>query len=148
MVGRWWSGALAGWLLLCISGCNSGNATVEQETSNLKPLAVFYGQYVGQHRGQAPPSEQAFKEFVKSKAASPAATFSIKDVEGLFISSRDKKPYVIRYGGTTGPPGAAGAPVVAYEQEGVKGKRYVATAVGAVQEVDDAQFHTLVPDAK
>jgi hypothetical protein len=37
---------------------------------------------------------------------------------------------------------------VAYEQEGVDGKRYVATVVGAVEEVDEARFRELVPDAK
>jgi hypothetical protein len=39
-------------------------------------------------------------------------------------------------------------PVIAYEQEGIDGKRFIATSVGAIEEVDAARFRELVPDAK
>jgi len=37
--------------------------------------------------------------------------------------------------------------VVAYEQEGVNGKRFVASKMGAVEEVDEARFRKMVPSA-
>ena len=136
---------LLAWLsAFALAGCGSGPAADKAvQESNLKPLAVLYGQYSGQNRGQNPPNEEAFKAFVKTKVASPA------EAEALFISSRDQKPYVIRYGGTFTPPGpGVPIPVVAYEQEGVGGKRYLATALGGVEEVEEAAFRALVPDAK
>ena len=44
-------------------------------------------------------------------------SFQVTDPEGLFISSRDGKPYVIKYAAADGPPGPGGYPVIAYEQE-------------------------------
>ena len=41
-----------------------------------------------------------------------------------------------------------GQPVVAYETTGVGGKRLVANTLGAIDEVDEATFRTLVPNAK
>ena len=42
----------------------------------------------------------------------------------------------------------AGQPVIAYEQEGVGGKRFIASSLGAVDEVDEATLAQLVPGAK
>jgi hypothetical protein len=121
-------------------GCGSNENKVEQETSNLKPLMVLYGRYVGQHRGQPPPNEAAFKEFIKSADTSALPSGGGKNIDSLFISTRDQKPYQIIYGAANGPPGPGGQPVVAYEQEGVGGRRYVASVLGAIEEVDEARF--------
>jgi hypothetical protein len=130
-------------------GCGSNEKQVQRESSNLKPLMVLYGRYIGQHKGQPPPSEAAFKEFIKSADTSALPAGGVKtDVDSLFISTRDHKPYVIIYGQPKGPAGPGGQPVVAYEQEGVGGQRYVASTLGAIEEVDDAKFRQLVPDAK
>lgn len=136
-------------LACCVAvGCGYTEAKISQETSNLKPLTVLYGQYVGQHRGQPPASEAEFKAYIKSLNAEVLQSLGAKDAESLFISSRDMKPYVIIYGPASGPPGPAGQPVIAYEQEGVGGKRYVASNLGAVEEVDETRFRQLVPGAK
>jgi hypothetical protein len=100
-------------------------------------LALLYGQFTGQHRGQPPKSEAEFRAFIEAKGKPLLASFGIADVESLFTSPRDKKPYVVRYGVVTGPPGPAGQPVIAYEQEGVGGKRFVASSLGAVDEIDE-----------
>jgi len=62
----------------------------------------------------------------------------------MFVSSRYKKPYMVIYGPTSGE-GPAGQPVIAYEQEGMNGKRFVASKMGAVEEVDEARFRKMVP---
>lgn len=129
-------------------GCGSNARKVSQETSNLKPLMVFYGQFAAQHRGQPPANEEEFKTYVKSQAPSALESLGVKDPESLFVSSRDNKPYIIIYGPASGPPGPGGQPVIAYEQQGVGGNRYVASTLGAVEEVDEAKFRELVPSAK
>jgi hypothetical protein len=127
-------------------GCGKGSSGEEQQQSNLKPLAILYGQYTGQHQGRPPAGEAEFKQYVRSQSAM-LESFDVTDPESLFVSSRDGKPYVIKYGAVEGPSGPGGYPVVAYEQEGVGGKRFVASSVGAVEEVDEARFKELVPDA-
>lgn len=131
-----------------LSGCNGGGATAPQQESNLKKLALFFGNYQGEHQGALPPNEQAFKDFVKSKTLLLESQ-RITDVDALFVSERDKQPYVILYAGEAlGTEGPAGQPVVAYEKNGVGGKRYVASTLGAVEEVDDAKFREWVKNPK
>lgn len=131
---------------LCISGsgCNSATNLVE-ENSTLKPLMVAYGSYLAAHRGVPPASEAEFKAYVDENWQRIASFPQGKKPEDLFISNRDKQPYVILYGAVTGPPGPAGQPVIAYEKTGVRGKRLVASALSAVEEVDEARFKQLVP---
>jgi hypothetical protein len=84
---------------------------------------------------------------VEKEAPSLLEQFAVKDVQALFVSSRDKEPYVILYGPLTGPPGPGGQPVFAYEKTGVGGTRMVATSLGAVEEVDETRLKQLVPSA-
>ena len=151
-------GRLAGLALVAllaslgVLGCGDGARRKAQELSqsNLKPLAILYGQFASQHRGQPPKTEAEFRAFIKSfKPEQLAAITGGRDADGLFVSTRDQKPYVVIYGRTAkGPPGPAGAPVVVYEQEGRGGKRFVANSLGAVEELDEATFKQRVPDAK
>jgi len=138
---------LAALCWLVVAGC-SHSASKATEESNLKPLAVFYGRFISQHRGQAPANEAEFKAFVKSLSKAELDGFKITDPESIFVSSRDGKPYATHYGAASGAAGPSGSPVIAYEQAGKGGKRFVATTVGAVEEVDEARFKQLVPTAK
>lgn len=133
------------WVSAALMGCGGGHGSAAQESSNLKPLALLYGQYIGRHRGQPPPNESEFKQFIQKDGATLLATFAIADVDELFVSSRDQQPYVVLYGPTSGPPGPAGQPVIAYERDGVGGKRFVASSLGAVEEVDESKFREWVP---
>lgn len=143
-----WS-LFAGVCLLAL-GCGGAQRQAEQrEESRLKPLALFYGQFTGQHRGNPPADEAQLKDFIRSQGPEALASFQVKDVDGLFLSERDGKPYVVLYGDAakSNPPGPAGAPVVAYEQEGIGSMRFVASSMGAVEEVDEPRFRELVPAA-
>lgn len=140
----WWLSGLSTLLLL---GCGTEAPKRESEASTLKPLMVLYGQFLGRNRGKPPANEAEFKKHVESAGKATLESFGITDLESLFISSRDHKPYVILYGPISGPPGPGNQPVVAYEAEGIGGRRYVATSVGAVEEVDDTRFRQLVPSA-
>jgi hypothetical protein len=60
----------------------------------------------------------------------------------LFISDRDSKSYRIFYGP---PPEGVASGIVAFEQEGVDGHRYIGYSLGMVEEADEARFNKLVP---
>ena len=129
-------------------GCGpQGEPNRVQEESGLKPLAIFYGRFVAQHQGMPPQNEVEFKAYLKEPAnvEELLEIHKVADIDALFVSSRDKKPYIVIYGPTSGE-GPAGAPVVAYEQEGVDGKRFVASSMGAVEEVDAVRFQKMVPN--
>jgi hypothetical protein len=133
---------------LAAGGC-SENQSAEREQSNLKPLAVFYGRYLGQHRGQTPANEQEFRNYIEATGKSQLTSMQVASVDELFVSSRDKKPYVVVYGLTSqGGAELPAATVIAYEQEGKSGKRFIARLLGAIEEVDETQFKQLVPNAK
>lgn len=140
----WLAAALVA-LSVAMSGCGGKPAAVERETSNLKPLSVLYGKYLSQHRGKAPADEAELKKFAKSVNVKELEALGVKDIDSLFISTRDQKPYAVIYGNsvTSAPPGKE--VVIAYEQEGVSGKRYVATSLGRIEEVDEARFREMVP---
>ena len=139
--------------VFCVApvGCGgSQRQSASQEQSNLKPLVILYGHCKGQNRGEPPASEAALKQFIQSLSAEELARWGVTDVDSLFTSPRDGKPYVILYGDAakSGAAGPGYPQVVAYEQEGVGGKRLVGSSPGdMVEEVDEARFKELVPDA-
>jgi hypothetical protein len=130
-----------------LAGCGGNPQQEARESSNIKPLAVLYGRYINSHQGKPPPDEAAFKAFVKGLDANQLAASGAKDADSIFISARDKQPYVILYGNDV-PNASMKAVVIAYEQQGVGGKRYIATSLAQVQEVDEAEFRQQVPAAK
>jgi len=135
--------------LACL-GCGGpgGGASRAREESGLKPLGIFYARFVPQHQGKPPKDEAEFKAYLNEpqNLEELQKVFNVSNADAIFVSSRDKKPYVVIYGPTSGE-GPAGQPVVAYEQEGVNGKRFVASKMGAVEEVDEARFRKMVPSA-
>lgn len=131
-------------LVLPLFGCGSKRENVAQIQSNLRPLAMFYGQFQGRN-GRAPASEVEFKAYLRALPPADLTTWGATDVDGLFVSSRDGQPYVVLYGDAAKKaPGPADSRVIAYEKTGVGGKRFVATVLGSVEEVDEARFGQLV----
>jgi hypothetical protein len=130
--------------LALLSGCGSSNDSAERESSNLKPLAVFYGRYIGSNRGKSPADENELKEFIRSQPADELNNLGVTDVEALFISSRDKKPYKFNFKAKASNPGEIA--VFAWEQDGVEGKRFVGGTLGQIEEVDSERFQKLVPN--
>jgi len=133
-------------LLVC-AGCGGAqNDSLERETSSLKPLSLLYGKFLQQHRGQPPKSEADFKKFIGTQNRL-LETFKVANADALFTQTRDGRPYVLIYGKLVAPAGPGGMPVFAYEAAGQAGRRFVATGVGAVAEVDETEFKRLVPNA-
>lgn len=143
----WAKWLVLGGLCLLVAGCGGSVEQQQEEESSLRALAVTYGRYMAQHRGAPPADEAEFKKFVEAQRPEDLAALGVSDPSKIWISSRDKQPYVMLYGAVTGPPGPAGKPVIAYEAKGVGGKRQVASELGAVEEVNEARFRELVPAA-
>jgi hypothetical protein len=138
-------------LLGAAAGCGgSGKSNKAEEESPLKPLAKFYGDFINQHQGKVPQNQDEFKAFLQEpkNAAQLKGEFGITDPEKLLISPRDNKPFTVCYGTMSKNQGPGGAPVVAYEKEGVDGKRFVASALGGVVELDEAAFRRMIPDPR
>ncbi len=136
-------------LLLVIAttslACTQQAPPPTQQEIHLKALAVCYGKFLASHQGRTPKNEAEFKAFVEQlpREQIPGAP---SDSSSLFVSPRDNQPYLIRYDIGPAMPGLH-APVIAYEQTGVDGKRYVANLLGAVEQVDEATFREHVPNA-
>lgn len=135
-------------------GCGKkGAGKVATEELRLRALAALYMRYFGQHGGQPPKDATEFKKFIQSLPAEQLDKMTQgEDIEKLFDSPRNAKPYVIRYGITQalGAPGKTGdgpptAPVFAYESEPVDGKRMVGFLTGQPKLVSEEEFDELVP---
>lgn len=124
---------------------------IAKEQSHIKSLAIMYCGYISQNQGRMPPNDQIFKQYVQAMIAKQSSDNKGPNAEEIFISERDQKPYVILFGraAQSGPRnGPADLPVVIYEQDGVDGRRFVASSMGAIEEVDEEQFQRLVPIRK
>jgi len=137
---------------LFLAGCSPPTgAQLPPEEAHLRNLAVFYGQYTNQHRGQTPPGEKEFKQFIKGINKETLESFKIDPnaIDDIFISPRDSAPYVIAYKSKASSiPDAQGktTPII-WEKTGVGGKRYVGDGLGKVELITDEEFKKRVPNA-
>jgi hypothetical protein len=130
-------------LLLALSsiGCGGPSEVPQAESEvHLKALAVLYGRFISQNMGRTPANEQQLKTFAQGVPRAELEAMKVSNVDALFVSPRDNQPYVVKYNVPAGVPGPAGAPIIAHEQTGVDGKRYVATFLGGVDLLDEAAF--------
>ena len=135
-------------LIVALVGCNSPQAkqSLGRESSHLRWLMRMY--ILAAQQGRTPKSDEEFKQFINGlDAGTRDRTFSaagVSSADELFISERDGQPYVMVYGR---PPAGVAPGLVAYEQQGADGRRYVGYSVGMVEEVDQERFDKLVSKA-
>jgi hypothetical protein len=99
-----------------------------EETENLSKIGAAYDQAT-ERLGHPPKGPEQLQPFLKQYG----------DPETILRSPHDGLPYVILWGKNirntpidTMPP-----PILAYEQQGVNGKRYVLTAMGIMPMTDE-----------
>jgi hypothetical protein len=112
-------------------------------TSNSQRIANVYSAYQNYKGGNGPKDETEFKTFIKEFDPNNLSMMGIdpNNLDALFTSERDGKPFKIRYK-VGGGRGAASA--VVFEQDGKDGKKQVAyTGNSKVEEVDDATYQQL-----
>ncbi len=134
LAAAWGLGLCASGLAISVSGCTSSAPPATPAQMQLKELATYYSQYTGVHQGRGPKNEADFKAFIQQRAGS----MSSEQIDALFISPRDQKPYVIAYNVRLGAMPQTAPPVVAHEEIGVEGRRFAADVLGGVEEIDEA----------
>jgi hypothetical protein len=132
---------VVGWVAFVLAGCSSSSSATEGSDAEFKSLVTLYSYAV--KYGRPPKDEAEFKTDIKSGRLAPVANaLKVTDVDALFVSKRDGKPVVVVYGQR---PAGMHPDVVAYEQNGVNGKRLIGFALGMTEEADEVRFRELVP---
>lgn len=110
--------------------------------SNIKRTVNLYRSYQITHGWQGPRDEQALKDFVADvpEKGLQMAGIDPHNLDSIFKSDRDGKPFKIRYGITVGRDGTD---ALVFEDQGVNGKKFVAFNGPIVQEVDDSRYKDL-----
>jgi hypothetical protein len=131
-------------VFLLLPGCSSEDNGASQiaalNTSNIQKLTNLYSAFQVNRYGPGPKNEGEFKRFIKDEMGPYHLGLMQVDpnnIDAVFISERDHKPFKVRYG-VNGGPGIVN-PVV-FEEEGVGGKKQVGINGAKVVEVDDAQY--------
>jgi len=132
---------------LVVLGCGKQTGPVAQEQSNLSWLGSKYGMFVGSHRGRTPKSIDEFKKFVEKKTkAAELERLKVKDVNELFISPRDGKPFkMVNHAKLPPLVGGQPPPIVFYEEVGHDGKRSIAYLGGNTQTIENSALQSLLP---
>lgn len=133
-------------LLLGLAGCGGDNVARQvaaMNTSNIKRVANMYSAFQNYKGGSGPTDDAEFKAFIKAFDPAKLSMMGIdaNNLDALFTSERDSKPFFIRYklGGGKGSEAA-----VVFEQDGKDGKKQVAfTGNSKVEDVDDATYAQL-----
>lgn len=118
---------------LFVVGCSS-DKPADDETK-LMHLVDFQRQFAEEHDGREPQSADELQAWVSQLDPQELLARHISDVDSLFVSSRDGKPFVI-VPRTEAATTSSQNRIVAYEQTGVNGLRWVAFDLGQVEEMD------------
>jgi hypothetical protein len=122
------------WLffLLCaaLAGCARATLPVvkQQDTSNLTTISLAYNRATDK-LGRPPKDLDELKPHLKE----------LGDPDAILRSPHDGQPYVILFGRNIRKVDVMPPPIIAYEQQGANGSRYVLTAMG-VQPMSDEEF--------
>jgi hypothetical protein len=136
--------AVVGKMVLLISisllGCSKpvGGDAPQEAKEHLWQLFRLYKAYVERNK-KGPPDEQALRDFGNKLSIEERKGYIIgEDIDGLFVSPRDKQKYVIRYNQRLDPVG--GTRGVIWEVEGMGGTHLMALSNGYVEEYDETMF--------
>jgi hypothetical protein len=117
-----------------ISGCEQQATSVMEEVppeqGHIYAVGMSYLTYQNKNEDKTPKSIDDLKPFLKQ----------FGDPDKLLISPRDNKPYVILF---NLPSSLQGQYVIAYEQEGKDGKRFMVQTDGRFWEVTPEELKKL-----
>lgn len=123
------------------TGCAGGDRLASSgESTRLLALASMHARFQSA-TGRPPADEQQFKNFIAERGAT-LKRMGVNSVEEIFVSERDGQPFVVVYGKR---PSGMAASIVAYERQGVDGRRLVAHSMRMIEEVDDERFREIIP---
>ncbi len=139
------AGLMALALLIGTTGCGDKirDKVGAMNSSNIRRVCNMYAAFQNYKGGRGPKDEAEFKEFVRNFDPNKLSMMKIdpNNVDGLFTSERDGKPFKIRYkvGGARSSVAA-----VVFEEEGVSGKKQVGFTSGEPQYVDEDEYQQML----
>lgn len=120
---------LVAWLM--VLGCSGGpDKDPEPSRTRLRRIAQAYDMAI-ELGGRPPKDAEALKRYFKEIGAT-------EDADAVLYSPRDAQPYVILFGAPL--DANQRRTILAYEQEGAQGKRYVLTLSRDIQVLTDGEF--------
>ena len=127
-------------------GCGGSTPTdllAAANDSNIQRVANLYEAFQSRHNWRGPKDEAEFKSFLKSWNPKKLSNIGVDPnaIDEVFISSRDKEPFKLRYK-VPGNIMGSEAPVV-FEATGVDGKRMVGFLNMTSREVDGEEYDRL-----
>jgi len=130
-----------------VTGCREQTGPIAQEQTNLSWLGSMYGMYIGAHQGQPPQTIEELQKFVAQRTtADELSRLKASDVNQLFVSPRDGKPFeMVTYKTIPPPVGGEPPPVVLYEAVGQNGERAVAFLGGNTQVLTESELSQMLP---
>jgi hypothetical protein len=126
-----------------VTGCGERNSSPKLQESNLRMVAVLYSQFVSAHGGERPRDEDDFRVFVQSLGPGVLERAGLSGVNELLLSRRDGQPFAVKYKNVNWKL----SHVIAYEQQGTGGTRYLASDLGAVSEITEQQFQSRLKES-
>lgn len=140
-------------ILWCLSGCGGGDAPVMEGDPPILKLGQLYMNYA-RATGKSPGSPQQLRDYYEK--LSKQTKDEMGTWEQISVSPRDNQPYVIRcnlelppmgMGGKppmmskkpgVGPPKSSAGIILAHEQEGLRGKKWVVVFMGTPIEMESS----------
>lgn len=117
--------------LVLVSGCSGSDGRGQLLTDyqdNIRKVHFCYTTFMARHNDVGPESKEELLKYAKND---PTAVYVLKqigvtpeNIEDFFVSPRDGKPFIIRYGIVDTQDG--GDHPLVFEAEGLDGKRMVA----------------------
>lgn len=148
-----WLGTLGACLF--IAGCGQKPTGAQDEgEANMRRMMRLLTKHQQTHMGRLPTNDDDLKKWAKTLKKEDLDLLQITDLEAVYISPRDKKPYVVnykvsdptRYSATKKKDAKTGKQILVHEQDGSGGKRYVALSQGgSIELMPDAEFKEHAP---
>jgi hypothetical protein len=131
--------------LAVLAGCGA-DPLASKTAQRLKGIAEIYLSYAAAKSGGGPESEAVFKKYMKSVDAIQLEMAKIdpKAIDDVFVSERDKQPFVIVYGLSITRISGDSKEVLAYEKTGENGKHLLSYINGKVDHVSADQLQSLL----
>ena len=131
-------------LVGCSSNTNSGGAPFSDQEFHMKRIASLYNDFKNSHKGAYPKNTAELKAWVKSMKKEEQQKHNIDDPDKVFISPRDKEEYVVVPTPKNAMMGMS--KIIAYEKNGVGGKRWKIGTQGYINEVSDEDLDKLLAE--
>lgn len=134
-------------LLVALVGCgglSTSTGVTQRDYQALRTFSVAYEGFLKQNKGKTPADEAELRNYLSSRQSDwDAVGISIDD---MLTSPHSGEPLVVVYGKKP-PMSKTGLYYVAYDKTPVNGKHLVLSTRGVYEEMDEAQFKAVFPDA-